>query len=262
MTGRFDTYGVVVTGSARGIGEATARRFAAEGAGVLIADLDAQAAARTAAAIRADGGRAEAIGCDVADRASVEAAVGHAVDVFGTLDVLVNNAFSCSEHHDDFTEETDEDWRRDLDITLVGAMRCSRAALPHLTIAPQRRGAIVNIGSVNGLSYFGNHAYSAAKAGLISLTRTLAMHAAPDGVRVNLVAPGTIRTPVWTGREGVLDAVVSSYPLGRIGEPSDIAAAVTFLASKDAAWITGITLPVDGGILGDNRDFRDALAQG
>jgi meso-butanediol dehydrogenase / (S,S)-butanediol dehydrogenase / diacetyl reductase len=262
MTGRFDTYGVVVTGSARGIGEATARRFAAEGAGVLIADLDAEAAARTAAAIRADGGRAEAIGCDVADRASVEAAVEHAVDVFGTLDVLVNNAFSCGEHHDDFTEETDEDWRRDLDITLVGAMRCSRAALPHLTIAPQRRGAIVNIGSVNGLSYFGNHAYSASKAGLISLTRTLAMHAAPDGVRVNLVAPGTIRTPVWTGREGILDAVVSSYPLGRIGEPSDIAAAVTFLASKDAAWITGVTLPVDGGILGDNRDFRDALAQG
>jgi meso-butanediol dehydrogenase / (S,S)-butanediol dehydrogenase / diacetyl reductase len=262
MTGRFDTYGVVVTGSARGIGEATARRFAAEGAGVLIADLDGEAAARTAAAITADGGRAEAIGCDVADRASVDAAVGYAVDVFGTLDVLVNNAYSCGDHHDDFTEESDEEWRRDLDVTLTGAMRCSRAALPHLTIAPQRRGAIVNIGSVNGLSYFGNHSYSAAKAGLISLTRTLAMQAAPDGVRVNLVAPGTIRTPAWAGRGAVLDAAARAYPLGRIGEPSDIAAAVTFLASKDAAWITGVTLPVEGGILGDNQDFRDALAQG
>ena len=260
MTGRFDTYGVVVTGSARGIGEVTARRFAAEGAGVLIADLDAKAAVRTAEAIRADGGRAEAIGCDVADRASVDAAVAYAVDAFGTLDVLVNNAYSCSNHHDEFTEESDEAWQLDLDVTLTGAMRCSRAALPHLTIAPERRGAIVNIGSVNGLSYFGNHSYSAAKAGLISLTRTMAVHVAPTGVRVNLVAPGTIRTPAWAGREAAMDAAAQCYPLGRIGEPSDIAAAVTFLASKDAAWITGVTLPVEGGVLASNRAFTDAMA--
>jgi meso-butanediol dehydrogenase/(S,S)-butanediol dehydrogenase/diacetyl reductase len=255
MTGRFDTYGVMVTGAARGIGEVTARRFAAEGAGVLITDLDAAAADRTAAAIRADGGRAEA------DRAAVDAAVAYAVDAFGTLDVLVNNACSCSEHHFEFAEETDEDWRRDLDVTLTGAMRCSRAALSHLEAAPQRRGAIVNIGSVNGLSYFGNHAYSAAKAGLISLTRTLAVQAAPTGVRVNLVAPGTIRTPAWAGREAILEAAARVYPLGRIGEPSDIAAAVTFLASKDAAWITGVTLPVEGGVLISNPAFTDVVAE-
>lgn len=259
LTGRFDTYGVMVTGGARGIGEATARRFAAEGAAVLIADLDGEAAARTAEAIRADGGRAEFIACDVADAGLVDDAVAYAVDVFGTLDVLVNNAYSCSNHHDEFTGESDEEWLRDLDITLTGAMRCSRAALPHLTIAPDRRGAIVNIGSVNGLSYFGNHAYSAAKAGLISLTRTLAVQAAPTGVRVNLVAPGTIRTPAWAGREAVLDAVASAYPLGRVGEPTDIAAAVTFLASRDAAWITGVTLPVEGGILSSSTRFVDAL---
>jgi len=258
-TGRFDTYGVVVTGGARGIGEATARRFAAEGAGVLLADRDAESAARTAESIRSDGGRAESIGCDVADRDSVDDAVAYAVDVFGTLDVLVNNAYSCSPHHEEFTGESDEDWLRDLDITLTGAMRCSRAALPHLTIAPDRRGAIVNIGSVNGLSYFGNHAYSAAKAGLISLTRTLAVQAAPDGVCVNLVAPGTIRTPAWDGRETVLDTVASMYPLGRVGEPADIAAAVTFLASKDAAWITGVTLPVEGGVLNTHQVFMDAM---
>lgn len=258
LAGRFDTYGVMVTGGARGIGEATARRFAAEGAAVLIADLDGEAAARTAGAIRGEGGRAESIACDVADSGLVDDAVAYAVDAFGTLDVLVNNAYSCSHHHEEFTGESDEAWLRDLDITLVGAMRCSRAALPHLTIAPDRRGAIVNIGSVNGLSYFGNHSYSAAKAGLISLTRTLAVQAAPTGVRVNLVAPGTIRTPAWAGREDALDALASIYPLGRIGEPSDIAAAVTFLASRDAAWITGVTLPVEGGVLSSTR-FIDVL---
>jgi NAD(P)-dependent dehydrogenase (short-subunit alcohol dehydrogenase family) len=141
-------------------------------------------------------------------------------------------------------------------------MRCSRAALPHLAAVPDRRGAIVSIGSVNGLSYFGNHAYSAAKAGLVSLTRGLAVQAAPLGVRVNLVAPGTIRTPAWAGREAVLAVAKRSYPLGRVGEPEDIAAAVTFLASTDASWITGVTLPVDGGILGSNQGFLDALAEG
>lgn len=259
MGGRFESYGVIVTGGARGIGEATARRFAAEGAGVLIADIDAEAAASTAAAIRAAGGRAEGCGCDVADRQAVDAAVAHAVDVFGTLDVLVNNAYRCAEHAGVFEDEDDEEWRLDLDVTLTGAMRCTRAALPHLAAAPGRRGAVVNIGSVNGLSYFGNHSYSAAKAGLMSLTRTLAVQSAPRGVRVNLVAPGTVRTPAWAGRESMVDAAAQLYPLGRVGEPDDIAGAVTFLASSDAAWITGVTLPVDGGILISNPGFTAAV---
>lgn len=250
---------MIVTGGARGIGEATARRFAAEGAGVLIADIDQEGAERTAGSIRAAGGKAEACRCDVADRTSVDAAVARAVDAFGTLDVLVNNAYRCGEHRPDFADEDDDEWRFDLDVTLIGAMRCTRAALPHLAAAPGRRGAVVNIGSVNGMSYFGNHSYSAAKAGLMSLTRTLAVHAAPSGVRVNLVAPGTIRTPAWDGKESVLAAAAPLYPLGRIGEPADIAGAVTFLASSDAAWITGVTLPVEGGILLSNPGFADAV---
>ncbi|MFD9570184.1 SDR family NAD(P)-dependent oxidoreductase [Streptomyces sp. NPDC059982] len=256
---RFEGYGVLVTGAGRGIGEATARRLAGEGARVLVTDVDGDRAQKAAAGIRESGGEALALVCDVGDRASVEAAVAHAVREFGTLDVLVNNAYACHPDAALFEDESDEEWQRDLDITLTGAYRCARAALPHLAAAPDRRGAIVGIGSVNGEQDFGNHAYSAAKAGLASLTRTLAGHAAPRGVRVNLIAPGTVRTDAWAGREDLLAAAATQYPLGRVGLPGDIAAAVAFLASRDAAWITGVTLPVDGGILVSRPRWGSAL---
>jgi NAD(P)-dependent dehydrogenase (short-subunit alcohol dehydrogenase family) len=254
---RFEGYGVLITGAARGIGAATARRFAAEGARVLVTDVDIAAAERTAGAVRESGGRAEAFPCDVTDRASVEEAVERAVEAFGGLEVLVNNAYGCTPDVPLFEDESDEVWARDIDLTLTGAYRCSRAALPYLVASG--RGAIVSIGSVNGIQDFGNHAYSAAKAGLMSLTRTLAGHAAPRGVRVNLVAPGTVRTTAWEGRDTELGAAAELYPLGRVGEPEDIAAAVAFLASRDAAWITGTTLCVDGGLLAVNTGFRQTV---
>ncbi|MFI6059866.1 SDR family NAD(P)-dependent oxidoreductase [Streptomyces sp. NPDC051286] len=256
---RFDGYGVLITGAGQGIGAATARRLASEGARVLVTDLDGDRAEHTAAAIRKTGATAEALPCDVGDRTAVEAAVARAVEAFGTLDVLVNNAYRCTPDTPFFEDEPDDVWQGDLDATLTGPYRCSRAALPHLVASG--RGAIVNIGSVNGEQDFGNHAYSAAKAGLGSLTRTLAGHAGPRGVRVNLVAPGTIRTDAWADRADVLDRVSPLYPLGRVGEPDDIAAAVAFLASRDAAWITGTTLRVDGGLLAVNAGFRRAIAQ-
>jgi NAD(P)-dependent dehydrogenase (short-subunit alcohol dehydrogenase family) len=254
---RFDGHGALITGAGRGIGAATARRLAEEGAGVLVTDVDGEAAERTAAALRERGLTARAHTLDVADRESAEAAVEHAVRAFGSLDVLVNSAAHCSPDPPRFEDGPDEVWARDLDVTLTGAYRCCRAALPHL--AAGGRGAVVSIGSVNGAQDFGSHAYSAAKAGLASLTRTLAGHAAARGVRVNLVMPGTVRTSAWEGRDAELDRLRALYPLGRVGEPEDVAAAVAFLASRDAAWITGTTLTVDGGLTAVNTGFREAL---
>ncbi|MFR9673489.1 SDR family NAD(P)-dependent oxidoreductase [Streptomyces sp. TR06-5] len=252
---RFEGTAALVTGAGRGIGAAVSRRLASEGARVMMTDADAARVRRAAA----DVAEAESFPCDVADGASVEAAVARTVERFGRLDVLVNNAHSCHPDAASFEDQTDEHWLRDLDVTLHGAFRCARAALPHLAAA-DGRGAIVSIGSVNGLADFGAHAYSAAKAGLGSLTRTLAGEAAARGVRVNLVAPGTVATDVWEGREDALERAAGEYPLGRVGRPDDIAAAVAFLASRDAAWITGVTLPVDGGLLSGNRGLRRALS--
>ncbi|MGW4194776.1 SDR family NAD(P)-dependent oxidoreductase [Streptomyces sp. NPDC005004] len=254
---RFAGQGVLVTGAARGIGAAVARRIAEEGGRVLVTDRDGDEAGRTAAGLREKGLDARASECDVGERASVEAAVAYAVDAFGALDVLVNCAARSSPDPELFEDGDDEVWERDLDVTLSGVYRCCRAALPHL--AASGRGAVVSIGSVNGLQDFGGHAYSAAKAGLASLTRTLAGHAAARGVRVNLVVPGTVRTSAWEGREEDLAAVRGLYPLGRIGEPEDIAAAVAFLASRDAAWITGTALVVDGGLTAVHTGFHAAL---
>lgn len=132
---RFEGYGVLITGAARGIGEATARRFASEGAKVLVTDVDAERAAKTAGDIPG----AASFGCDVADRTAVEAAVAYAVERFGTLDVLVNNAFSCSLDTPIFEDQPDDTWHLDLDISLTGAFRCARAALPHLAASAAAR---------------------------------------------------------------------------------------------------------------------------
>jgi NAD(P)-dependent dehydrogenase (short-subunit alcohol dehydrogenase family) len=258
-TTRFEGYGVLVTGAARGIGAAVSRRLAEEGARVLVTDVDLPEAEKTAAALRELGLATEAFGCDVGNQESVEKAVARAVESFGALDVLVNCAAHCTPDVPLFEDEPDDEWARDLDITLTGTFRCCRAALPHL--AASGRGAIVSIGSVNGAQDFGNHAYSAAKAGLVSLTRTLAGHAARRGARVNLVVPGTVRTSAWEGRDDDLDALSGLYPLGRVGEPEDIAAAVAFLASRDASWITGTTLTVDGGVTAVATGFRRALSE-
>lgn len=253
---RFEGRVALVTGAAQGIGRATADRLAAEGAAVVVTDIDAEGAVAAAGELAGSGATTLGLGCDVTKPAEVRGAVDAAAQRFGRLDVLVSNVGVASDI--EFEDVDDEEWNRQVDPTLNGAVRCIQAALPLLLSAPQG-GAVVMIGSVNGLAAFGNEAYSAAKAGLVSLTQNLAMRYARRGVRFNLVAPATIRTNIWGRRLAtdpqVLERMAEHYPLGRIGEPSDIAAAVAFLASADAAWITGTVLRVDGGVLAGHMGF-------
>ena len=247
---RFRGRVAIVTGGGEGIGRATALRLAAEGAVVVVNDIDAAAAEGCVAAIAAAGGQAAASAGSVTEEAAVAAAVALAMARFGAADVLVNNAALTT--ISTLADCAPADWDREFEVTLRGAFLVTRAVLPHMLA--KGRGAIVNIGSVNGLMYFGNPAYSAAKAGLLSLTRSLAVEAGPRGVRTNMVSPGSVRTanPSWTARQQRDPAIFAKlarwYPVGRVGKPEDIAAAVCFLASDEAAFVNGANLVVDGGL--------------
>lgn len=238
---RFSGKVALVTGAGNGIGAATARRLSAEGATVVLADKDLDSARAVASEL---GERAFAIGCDVTDRASVDQVVEFAVTACGGLHVLIGVAGGTYAHPEILTGISDEEWAWEMDLNLGGAMRCIRAAAPHLAAGA----AIVLVSSVNGLRAFGEEAYSSAKAGLSVLACNLAVKLGPSGVRINVVAPGTVRTRVWDSQGGP-DRLAPMYPLGRVGEPGEIAAAIAFLASDDASFITGVTLPVDGGAL-------------
>lgn len=241
----MDRYGdrvALVTGAGHGIGAAVARRLHDEGAAVVLGELDTGAAEAVAAEL--DPARALVVACDVTDPDQVDAAVAATEERFGRLDLLVSVAGGSFAVDSVPGGATDESWQRSLDLNLAGPMRCVRAASPLLR---RNGGAIVLTGSVNGLSAFGDEAYSAAKAGLGIIAKNLARELGPDQVRVNVVAPGTVRTRVWDHQDGP-DRFARLYPLGRVGEPEDIAAAIAFLGSDDASWITGVTLPVDGGI--------------
>lgn len=265
MTGRLGRWGMtreerarfvgsraLVTGGAHGIGRACAQWLSAEGAHVAVADLDLAAASDVVAALDGtSGGEHLALDLDVTDDDSVRTCVATAVDGLGGLDVLVNVAGGGGPQGD-FEHTGDDVWSRELELNLMSVVRCTRAALPHLRRSTSNP-AIVSVSSVNALVALGGEAYSAAKVGLVSLTQNLAAQLGPAGIRVNAVAPGTIRTRVWDDQEGGADRMLPLYPLGRVGEPDDIAAAVAFLASHEAGWITGHTLPVDGGLLTGHR---------
>lgn len=249
----------LITGGGSGIGRATALLFAGEGAAVVAADKIRERAEETARLIAEAGGRAIGVQADVSVAADVQKMADAAVAAFGRVDILVNNAgLSVGDSILDFDEAA---WDLNLDVVLKSVYLCSRAVLPGMI--ERGGGVILNISSVNGVFAVGESAYAAAKAGMISLTANMANHFGKDGVRVNCIAPGTIRTPIWSERvekdPQVFEKLAHWYPLGRVGEAEDVANAALFLCSDASSWITGVTLPVDGGLTTGNFRMNAAL---
>jgi len=236
----------IVTGGASGIGEGTASMLAERGAAVLILDQDAERAPMVAKGIAAAGGRVDHMVGDVTDPAACNAAVRRACDNFGHLDILVNNAGggTLGPTH----ELSLESWNWMLGINLTGTFLMSRAALKVMLV--QGGGVIVNMGSVHGHVGFPNHAgYTAAKAGIVNLTRSLAVEYGTRNIRVNVVCPGVISTPLIAATldDAAMSKFVALHPMGRIGTVDEVARAICFLASDEASFITGSSLMVDGG---------------
>jgi 3-oxoacyl-[acyl-carrier protein] reductase len=236
----------VITGAASGIGRATAHRFAQEGAVVAVCDLRAEPIERVVEAVRAAGGRAQGYQVDVTDRPSVDAMVAAVIADHGRLDILVNNAGITKDAR--LAKMTEAQFDAVIDVNLKGVFHCAQAVLPQME--SQGRGVILNASSVVGLyGNFGQTNYAASKFGVIGFTKTWFRELGAKGIRVNAVAPGFVRTPIIeTIPEKVIQHMESRVALGRLGQPEEIAAAYAFLASDDAAYITGTVLEVSGGI--------------
>ena len=249
---RLENKVAIVTGGAMGIGEATARLFAAEGSAVVIGDVADGAGQAVADSINAGGGRAVYCRADVRRPDQVEQLVQTAVNRFGGLDIDVNNAGVALAKST--TDTTLEEWERVVGINLTGAWLCARAAIPEM--APRGGGVIVNVASNAGLVGFPNlAAYCASKGGLVQLTKAMALDCAPLHIRVNAVCPGHTRTPMGNGfvaaqpdpEAFVRDFVNVQHPIGRMAEPVEVARVILFLASEDSSFMTGSILAADGG---------------
>ena len=250
MAGKFDGRVAIVTGGGAGIGAATARRFAREGAAVVIADLSGTRGNQVKDEINSGGGKAVAIKMDAGDAEAVQATIKLAIDSFGRLDILFNNAGMAEVSW--LHETTLESWNRVIAVTLTSTFLGLKYAIP--IMRQQGGGAIVNTASVSGTrGDYGMASYNAAKAGVINLTRAAALENAKHHIRVNCVCPGGINTRVaqvlgGERAEEFRRAMGKIHPVGRMGEPEEIANTVTFLASDEASFITGAAYIVDGGL--------------
>lgn len=250
--GRFDERTVIVTGGGGGIGGAVCAAFADEGARVAVLDRAADAAEATAERLGSAGATAIAVGCDITERESVDAAVRRVTDQLGPVDVLVNNA--GWDLFVPFLDTSPDDWSRLIDINLVGALHMHHAVLPGMV--ERGRGRVVNVSSdAARVGSSGEAVYAACKAGLVAFSKTLAREHSRHGITFNVVCPGPTDTALLAtvtdaaaNPEKLREAFRRSIPMGRLGQPDDLAGAILFFASDDAAFVTGQVLSVSGGL--------------
>jgi NAD(P)-dependent dehydrogenase (short-subunit alcohol dehydrogenase family) len=247
----FDDAVAIVTGAGSGIGRASAERLATEGASVVVADVDAEGGQETVERIESEGGEATFVEADVSDKAAVEAMVEETVETYGRLDVAHNNA-GIELGYAPTADVSLEDWQQVIDINLTGVWQCLRYEIP--AMLADEGGRIVNTSSIGGLSASGSAPYTGSKHGVIGLTRTAATEYASQGIRVNAVCPGVVRTRMV--EEGAaadapegLERVLDAQPLGRMADPEEVANAVAWLCSTESSFVTGHPLAVDGGLL-------------
>ena len=259
---RYAGKNVLISGGGSGIGHAICLRLAAEGANIILIDKDLQGGQAVEQELKQQNTKALFIRADITSEDDVEKVHKEATLFFGSIDVLVNNAGAA--FAENYAMTTLENWNEDIALNLTGHYMLTRLFLPDMEA--QGKGAITNISSVNGAQSFGNPAYSAAKAGVISFTQTLAIEYGPKGIRANVVLPGTIETPVWQTRKDsrpeVFELVKGWYPVGRVGRPEGIAAAVAFLSADEASFINGASMNVDGGLTAGNfRMIKDITGE-